>query len=272
MEDRNIILAGCSYTINTWFGGTPHDPSDPFTFGGFLAHNHSDLKIKHIAVSGNSNDASIRQIYDYVKSNTIKNSTIIFQVTHLHRIGGYFNFLDEWINLQPMILNSHSSKKIEEESFTLDNINTVELSKNQIYGTQVLDQSQPSYSPINADDEFWKNGDSYIKERIMDYYKIWLEYKYDDFLEFKELLFKIDLLKGYLSQNNNKLLLMYWPDIYPSYLPYLKEYEFFNIDGEYSMIRWSKKNNVIGDDTHLTLNGHKMLYLKLYDYLNLNKL
>jgi len=267
MSSKNLILAGCSYTINTWSGGVPVQA--PYTFGGFLTHNYK-LNVKHIAVSGNSNDASIRQIYDYVKNNNITDSTIVFQVTHLHRIGGYFNFLNNWINLQPHILDSKDSNDLKSESFILDNINTHEIKNSDFYATEVYPNGYINLLNKN-DDDFWKEGDFFIKNKIIEYYRLWLQYKYDDFIEFKELLFKIDLLKGYLSQFNNNLSLIYWPDIYPKYEDFLKEYNFFEIDGEYSMLRWSKKNNVIGKDTHLTKEGHKILSEKLYEHLILNK-
>ena len=278
MTTKKIILAGCSYTINTWSGGEPLEK--PFIFGEFLDQK-DNLLIEHIAVSGNSNDASIRQIYEHVKNNNIKDSTIVFQVTHLHRMGGYFNFLNDWVNLQPLILDSKDSNDLESESFMLDNINTHEINDNQVYGTEV-DSNRPINGnnvipntiptryinlPRETDDEFWTDGDSYLRNKVIEYYKLWLQYKYDDFIEFKELLIKIDFLKAYLASFNNKLSLIYWPDIYPKYEEFLKEYNFFKIDGEYSMLRWSKKNNVIGKDTHLTKEGHRILSEKLYEHL-----
>ena len=247
MLTKKIILAGCSYTINTWSDVEPLTP--PYTFGGFLQHKYN-LNVDHIAVSGNSNDASIKQIYDYVKDNEVKDSIIVFQVTHLHRIGGEFNFLDKWINLQPQIL--------DDETFTLDSINTHEIENSEIVGTDYMNL---------PDIDEWPTMDSYTRNKIIEYYKLWLQLRYDDFNEFKELLFKIDLLKGYLSQSNNKLLLIYWPDIYPKYQDSLKEYNFFKIDEEYSMLRWSKKNNVIGKDTHLIKEGHELLSDKLYNHI-----
>ena len=272
MANKRIIFAGCSYTVNTWSGGEPI--TEPYTFGNFLKQKPK-LVIQHIAQSGNSNDASIRQIYEYVKNNNIKDSTIVFQVTHLHRIGGYFNFLKDWVNLQPLILNSHDSNDLESESFTLDNINTHEIKNHHIYGTEISSNMfHPTGDPIRyinlpkeTDDEFWREGDSYLRSKVIEYYKLWLLYKYDDFIEFKELLIKIDFLKAYLSSYNNKLSLIYWPDIYPKYEELLKEYKFFQIDGEYSMLRWSKKNNVIGKDTHLIKEGHRILSEELYEHL-----
>ena len=75
-----------------------------------------------------------------------------------------------------------------------------------------------------------------------------------------------DLIK-YLSQFNNKLLLIYWPDVNSNYKDSLKEYNFLKIDGEYSMLRWSKKNNVIGKDTHLIKVGHELLSDDLYKHI-----
>jgi hypothetical protein len=267
MSNKKLILAGCSYTIDTWFGGAPFEI--PYTFGGFLHHNHN-LNVEHIAVSGNSNDASIRQVYDFVKNNNIKDSTVVFQTTHLHRIGGHFNFTDDWINLQPRVLESKTSNKLENESFTLDNFNTYEVGDDEIYGTQLNLKNLDKYKNL-SDDYFWKSGDSSLKKKVIEYYQLWLQFKYDDFIEFKELMFKLDLLKGYLSQFNNQMVLIYWPDIYPKYIPYLEERNFFNINREYSMMRWSKINNVIGDDTHLKLEGHKLLSKELYEHLILNK-
>lgn len=267
MLSKKLILAGCSYTINTWFGGAPFQI--PYTYGGFLNRDYN-LDIKHIAVSGNSNDASIRQVYDFVKNNNIKNSVIVFQTTHLHRIGGFFNFTDDWLNIQPAVLNSKTSNKLENESFTLDNFNTREIGDNEVYGTSLNFENKDKYKNL-SDDYFWLSEDSFLKKKIIDYYKLWLQYKYDDFIEFKELMFKLDLLKAYLAQFNNEMVIIYWPDIYPKYVPYLKERNSFNINGEYSMMRWSKINNVMGDDTHLRLEGHELLSKELHKHLILNK-
>jgi hypothetical protein len=247
MSSKKIILAGCSYTINTWSDGEPLSP--PYTFGGFLQHKYN-LNVDHIAVSGNSNEASIKQIYNYIKDNDVKDSTIIFQVTHLHRIGGEFNFLNKWINLQPQIL--------DDETFTLDDINTHEIKDSEIVATDYMNL---------PDVDEWPELDSYTRNKIIEYYKLWLQLRYDDFHQFKDLLFKIDLLKAYLSQFNNKLLLIYWPDVNSTYKDSLKEYNFLKIDGEYSMLRWSKKNNVIGKDTHLIKVGHELLSDDLYKHI-----
>ena len=81
MSSKKIILAGCSYTINTWSDGEPLIP--PYTFGGFLQHKYN-LNVDHIAVSGNSNEASIKQIYNYIKDNVKVSSSSIWGCKFIH--------------------------------------------------------------------------------------------------------------------------------------------------------------------------------------------
>ena len=88
-------------------------------------------------------------------------------------------------------------------------------------------------------------------------YKTWLQRVYDEDETFNYLLYKIDTLKTYVESTNNKIEFVYWPDIENKIqLQEMKKRNFFNIDGEYSMLKWSTKNKLVDNTSHLHADGH----------------
>jgi hypothetical protein len=90
-------------------------------------------------------------------------------------------------------------------------------------------------------------------------------YVYDDEEHFKHLLYNVDTLKSYVESTGNKIIFLYWPYIKND--KELVKRNFFNVDNEYSMLKWSIKNNLVLPDTHLNNNGHTILGGILHDYI-----
>ena len=246
MEDNmKIVVAGCSFSC------TVKEPEYPTgSYPNIL--NSDEFSVDNISVSGNSNDGSIRSIYEYIRHNNSNDTTFILQCTFLHRIGGYFNFLEDWFNIQPNYRISNLDIG-QLESLKINEMFDSTERNAHIYGVNY------NFKTKNINDLIWRNVSDTLRDDIIKYYRLWLKLKYDDNIEFNELLFKIDLLNAYVSQSNNKLICMYWPPIEDEYLSKLKEYNFINIDGEYSILNWSLKNKFAADDTHLYYDGHKAL-------------
>ena len=79
---------------------------------------------------------------------------------------------------------------------------------------------------------------------------------YDDDGSFDYMLYKIDTLETYVEKSDNKIIFLYWPEVQNEYqLNELKCRNFLNIDGEYSILKWSVKNKMIGNDSHLSTYG-----------------
>jgi len=260
MVEQKVVTVGCSYSEEAW-------PSNSDKINGTKPKNYSDflndidgINCKNLSKSGNSNDASIRQLYYYVKKNNPKDTTFIFQITMLHRHGGFYSFNNKWLNFQPgniRIENKKDIYKIGYKRFIYDELGGVRAPLVSDYDFDSL-----TYSDLN---NHLKTNDVEMQQMLIFYNSFILKYKYDDILEFKELLFKIDLIKSFVNKNNNKLLLIFWPKVFPEYIDSLKEYDFFNIDGEYSMLKWSLDNKLIGEDTHLESDGHYKLSKKILE-------
>ena len=96
-------------------------------------------------------------------------------------------------------------------------------------------------------------------------YKTWLKYVYDEKQNFKELLFKIDTLESFVEKSGNKIMFIYWPEIISEdELNELKHRKFFNIDDEYSILKWSTINKLHDSTSHLSNDGN-ILFAKLID-------
>jgi hypothetical protein len=110
-------------------------------------------------------------------------------------------------------------------------------------------------------------------DKLKRMYNTWLNMVYDDDATFDYLLYKIDTLESYIEKTNNKILFIYWPEIQNEYqLNELKNRNFLSINEEYSILKWSVKNNMIGEDSHLSNYGcnefAELLNDELHKYMN----
>lgn len=239
---NKLIASGCSYSSNT--GNIPYP--DILKKYGYGVYN--------MAWCGASNESIIKKIYDCIKKNNVKESLVLCQLTYTHRIGWYHNFANKWIDYQPKYIQTIPDYDIENDKIIFN---------------------------VSTKETFMEDGDFAIPKDIpkkeydilTNMYKTWLEYVYDENEMFNYLLYKIDTLKTFVESTGNKIQFIYWPDISDVLqLNEMSKRNFFNIDGEYSMLKWSTKNNLLDGTSHLNKNGHNILSTKIIDYITNNNL
>lgn len=196
-------------------------------------------KCENIAISGQSNHSILKKIYDYIEKTKVKDSLFICQLTYTHRLGFYHSINNLWIDYQPNNLNG-----IRTISFDFENIPEL---------------------PSKLDIE------SGIREKLETMYKTYLTYVYDEDAEFFNLMRNIDLLKSYVENTDNKILFIYWPKVNQVQKQELEKREFFNVNGEYSMLDWSYNNKLTGHDSHLSSIGSYEFKLELEKQNELKK-
>lgn len=198
----------------------------------------NDYNVINLANEGQSNDKILKDVYDYINKTKCTDTIFICQLTYLHRIGFYHNSIGEWVDYQPQCL--YPKPKIKDGKVDF-------LFSNEIAG---LNNSG--------------NYDSNITSELNSFYKTYLKYIYHDEFNFNSLIYQVDLLSSFVNQSNNKILFIYWPEILNDIQKsLLKDRKFFNIDGEYSMLKWSVSENMIGEDSHLSEIGSFNFSLKL---------
>ena len=224
---NKIIISGCSYSAYAGFGTS---------YGDGLKRCGYD--VYNIAWSGQSNESIIKKIYDCIINEDVKDCLIICQLTYTHRMGWFHSFIKRWVDYQPKHFNPIPEYNVENNNIKFE---------------------------IAIDDVYMEGGtipmpnDVTNKEYIIlsKMYKTWLEYVYDETEMFNYLLYKIDTLKAYVESTGNKIQFIFWPDIQnKTQLEEIKKRNFLNVDGEYSMLKWSIKNKLIDGSTHLSKNGH----------------
>jgi len=224
---NKVIISGCSYSA---YAGFATSYSDNLKRYGYSVYNMSWC--------GSSNESIINRIYECIKKNNVTDSLILCQLTYIHRIGWYHNFAKRWIDYQPKYIQTIPKYDVENDSVKFE---------------------------ISMDETFMEGGDNPIPKDITNdeykiltkMYKTWLEYVYDEDEMFNYLLYKIDTLKAYVDSTGNKIEFIYWPDIQnKQQLKEIEQRNFLNIDGEYSMLKWSTKNNLVDTTSHLHREGH----------------
>ena len=227
---NKIVISGCSYSAES---------VNNKSYAYFLKNKHLYDTIQ-LAIHGQSNDSITKKIYDFIIKNNSKNCLIICQLTYTHRIGWYHSFAKKWIDYQPKYINSIPEYDIENDIVKFETSNDETFMEGGQFSIP-NDISKKDYKTLT------------------EMYKIWLQYIYDEDEMFKGLMYKIDLLESYVTKTNNKIIFVYWPEISNEYqLNEIKNRNFFNINGEYSMLNWSTINNMINtNDSHLSLLGHQ---------------
>ena len=219
--NSKVLISGCSYS---------HIPNG--SYGNFLNLIHG-YDVINISYSGQSNDSIIKKIYDFIKTNKVSKSVIICQLTYLHRIGWYHNLNSMWMDYQPEFINKIPIYKNGELDFKYD--------KTKSKLIEYIDYGNLTHSDF---------------KKLKEMYQTWLGMVYDDDGSFDYMLYKIDTLETYVEKSDNKIIFLYWPEVQNEYqLNELKCRNFLNIDGEYSILKWSVKNKMIGNDSHLSTYG-----------------
>lgn len=238
---NKIIVSGCSYSAYT--GETPYPE---------LLKNKYGYDVYNMAWCGQSNDSILKKVYDYIQNTNIKKSLIICQLTYTHRIGWHHSFVNRWIDYQPKYIQTIPNYDVESDS-VIFNISTDDAymeGGNHIFPNDI-------------------NEDDYNK--LTEMYKNWLEYVYDETEMFNNTLYKVDTLKSYVESSDNKILFIYWPNIEnKKQLFEIQKREFFNIDNDYSMLKWSTKNKLIDNTSHLSKKGHLKMAEYIDDYMKIN--
>ena len=224
---NKVIISGCSYSAYAGLA-TP--------YGYNLKRCGYD--VYNMAWNGQSNESIIKKIYDCISKENVNDSLIICQLTYTHRMGWFHSSIKRWIDYQPKYFET-----IPEYNVETDNVK-FEVSMDETF----------------MEDGIWGYPKDVTKEEYMiltKMYKTWLEYVYDEDEMFNYLLYKIDTLKAYVESTGNKIQFIFWPDIQnKTQLEEIKKRNFLNVDGEYSMLKWSIKNKLIDGSTHLSKNGH----------------
>jgi hypothetical protein len=237
---NKILVSGCSYSSFT--GSSPYP--NILKKMGYSVYN--------MAWCGASNESIINRIYECIKNNEVTDSLVICQLTYTHRIGWYHSFAKKWIDYQPKYIQTIPKYDVENDSVKFD---------------------------VSIEETFMEGGNNSIPRDItLDHYKIltkmyktWLEYVYDEDEMFNYLLYKIDTLKTYVESTGNKIEFIFWPDISNEFqLKELKNRNFFNIDDDYSMLKWSTKNKLVKADSHLNTEGHD-IFSNILDNKIINK-
>ena len=243
---KKIIISGCSYSTNT--GVTPY---------GSVLGNLSNMEVINAAWPGQSNQSIIRYIRKEIKSG-IKDSLFICQLTHLHRLNLYCTLNNKYIDFQPMFIKTIPEIKDGNVVFEVDVENP---HKGTLRGIGTYGSTKHFHTGIE-DDMF---------DELFLFYQKYLKYFYDDENSFESLMDELDDLNRLVESSNNKILFLYWSHIVPN-VSELKKRNFLNIDGEYSLLNWSTKNNLLdGKTSHLSQEGHRKLSEIILEQLNLEK-
>ena len=243
---KKIIVSGCSYSTNT--GVTPY---------GSILENLSSVKVSNTAWPGQSNKSIIRQFRHEIKKG-ITDTIFICQLTHLHRLNLYCTLNNKYIDFQPNFIKIIPELKDGNVVFDVDTENP---HKGTFRGIGTYGAQKQSDTELPQD----------MYKELFSFYKQYLKYFYDDVNSFYNLMDDVDDLNRLVKSSGNKILFLYWPHIIPN-IDELKKRNFLNIDGEYSLLNWSTKNNLLdGKSSHLSQEGHRKLSEKIITELNLGK-
>lgn len=203
---------------NIIISGCSYSYPNPHSYGKWLGDG-----VINLSFPGSSNPSILYKVWDYIQRGECKGDTFIIQLTYLHRIGWYHQSAGRWIDWQPV--------------FTSPKPNGTEWKWD-------ASQSHPNYSQRET-----KISDVH-SEMLSSMYKNWLSLVYDEEEEFRYLMYLVDSLSALISQTGNKAVWLYWPHI--SNPTELVRRGFFEIEGEYSLLKWSTDSDLLGSDSHLS--------------------
>lgn len=239
MIKNKVIISGCSYSAWAGLGVSYGDNLKRYGYDVF-----------NMAWNGQSNESIIKKIYDYINKENVTDSLVICQLTYTHRMGWYHSSIKRWIDYQPKYIQTIPEYNIENDSIKFEILTDETFMEDGVWGT-----------PKDVKEDDYK-----ILTKM---YKTWLEYVYDEDEMFNYLLYKIDTLKTYVESTGNKIQFIYWPDIQNiNHLKEIQNRNFLNIDGDYSMLKWSIKNNLVDNTSHLNKEGHTIFSNILEEKIN----
>jgi len=227
---NKLIVSGCSYS------SVGSDTNPESNWVSLLKKEYSYDTIQ-LAVAGQSNDSITKKIYDFIVKHNPNDCLIICQLTYTHRIGWWHSIVNKWLDYRPNYINV--IPEIDEET-------------NKVLFPYNNEQNMWTYTNFRNENINKKQYDE-----LFAMYQTWLKYVYDESQNFKDLLFKIDTLQSYVNESGNKIMFIYWPEIISeNQLNELKDRNFFNIDNEYSMLKWSTINKLHDSTSHLSNDGN----------------
>jgi len=247
-----IITSGCSYSeIATNSNNNEVTAHDTYPM---LLGNKANIESENMGLCGQSNYSIIKRIYDRINKKNTDNSLFICQLTFLHRKGNYVDVANHWVDFQPTWASQQPKLDKNKQLLKWEPI------KNEVFhGINLNDGDTHTFDDIDSD----------IRSKILNSYENYLKYEFNEDAEFKYLMYQIDMLQSYVEKNNSKVLFIYWPMVNNQFqLSELKSRNFFNLDGEYSILTWSTKNNLLGFDSHLNPHGHDILSNKILEFIN----
>lgn len=238
---KNIIVSGCSYSQNC--GWIPYP---------LLIDKKTTSSVMNLSWPGQGNDSIIRIINEQIQ-NGVTDTLFICQLSYLHRLSMFCNVNQKWIDFQPSFLNQTPKMVDGKVEFNFD----IDI-KDNIGAIGVYKATLPR--DIDIPYEEYKI--------LMKWYETYMTLIYDEEHRFNSLMESIDTLNYSVGRSGNKILYIYWPHEIVD-INELKNRNFFNIDGEYSMLKWSTENNMIHTDSHLSGKGHDVLTQLLIKHIGL---
>lgn len=243
---NKILFTGCSYSCG--------EPSFPYEFAQLIDEKERpDFSlVKSYAYPGQSNSLILKKVYDAINEENWKNALFVCQLTFLHRKGEYHDITNSWVDYQPEFIKS--IPMINETDDSLHFPYHIDSNKNL---------AQSFAGNIDLELPF----DTVRELKI--WYETYLKYIFNEKETFKFLMCQIDLLRAYVESKNSKIVFIYWPEINNmKQVVELKKRNFFNINNEYSMLKYTTKNNLCSpNDSHLSEFGMKNIAKELYNFI-----
>lgn len=220
---------------NIIISGCSYSYPNPHSYGKWLGD-----RVINLSFPGSSNPSILYKVWEYIRANECKGDTFVIQLTYLHRIGWYHQSAGRWIDWQPV--------------FTTPKPNGKEWKWDASQSHPNLHQRDTNLSDVDS-------------EMLSSMYKNWLSLVYDEEEEFRYLMYLVDSLSALISQTGNKAVWLYWPHI--STPTELVKRGFFEIGGQFSLLKWSTDSDLLGSDSHLSDIGCKVLGERLRQKLGI---
>ena len=243
---NKILFTGCSYSCG--------NPSFPYEFAQLIDDKERpDFSlVKSYAYPGQSNSLILKKVYDAINEDKSENVLFVCQLTFLHRKGEYHDITNSWVDYQPEFI----------KSIPMINETDGELSfPYHIEPNKTLAQSYTGNIDLDLPPD--------VTMELKIWYETYLKYIFNEKEAFKFLMCQIDLLRAYVEGKNSKIVFIYWAEINNmKQVVELKKRNFFNINYEYSMLKYTTKNNLCApNDSHLSEYGMKNIAKELYNFI-----
>ncbi len=226
---EKIVSLGCSYSC--WRQNFDNGFVD-------ILSNKLGIPYYNFSIPGNSNEEIIYNFNQKYNKGELKNSLILFQITHLTRLAYWDSDKQDLMSLQ---LKDVAPFIVRENNGTI--ISNFNVKFNDI-------------------------GDIGKKDKY-DLYRNYYKYAYNDYYEFIKLFNILIHLQSSINLINSKIVFLY----FDSYYNNLSEYDNLNLfkpDGMFSSLEWAVKNKMTYSETdfHLSEKGNFEYADKLFEYIN----